>query len=146
MKKKKEQEQASAGLTNAGESENNVTRVMAWLMPWMEKTNGEEVLGDWEQTLTETMMVKILELWLSEDNRQLLAKFMQFYHPLDRAGLAYALVVWVMTGHKMQFKSAAATHHYKLMQQALKADMAELAFAGHMSYMIRKYGPKKVKR
>ena len=90
-----------------------------------------------------TMMMKLLGLWLTEESRYRLQKMLDFYHPVDRAAMAYALVVYVMTGTKMSFKSAVAKHHYKLACQMLKDDMPTLMFAGHMRYMIRKYGPKK---
>jgi hypothetical protein len=48
-----------------------------------------------------------------------------------------------MTGTKMTFKSAMATQHYKKFCQMLKEDMPTLMFAGHMKYMMRKYGPKR---
>jgi hypothetical protein len=59
--------------------------------------------------------------------------------------MAYALVVYVMTGTKMTFKSAMATQHFKTISQMLKADMPTLMFASHMKYMMRRYG-KKVKK
>ena len=57
--------------------------------------------------------------------------------------MAYALVVYVMTGTKMTFKSAMASQHYKTICKMLKEDMPQLMFAGHMKYMVRKYGKKK---
>jgi hypothetical protein len=42
----------------------------------------------------------------------------------------------------MKFKSAVAIQHYKIMRQMLIRDMPELMFAGHMKYMIRRYGKK----
>jgi len=122
-----------------------VSKMLEWLMPWAEKTDGEQAVGYWQDTLPTTMMVKLLELWLTEENRKRLQTILQFYHPLDRAAMAYALLTYVMTGHKMTFKTAVAKQHYKTMLEAIKQDMPELTFAGHMKYMMRKYGPKKVK-
>ena len=97
------------------EAENNqnseLGKVLQYLAPWIEKTNGEESL--------------------------------EYYHPLDRAAMAYGLVVYVMTGTKMTFKSAVANQHYKTICKMLKEDMPQLMFAGHMKYMIRRYGKKK---
>ena len=118
--------------------------VLQHLAPWIDKTNGEESVGSWETTLATKMMVKLLELWLTEESRQQVEKALEFYHPLDRAAMAYALVVYVMTGTKMTFKSAVATQHYKKFCQMLKEDMPTLMFAGHMKYMMRRYGKKKV--
>ena len=126
------------------EAENNqnseLAKVLQYLAPWIEKTNGEESIGSWETTLATKMMVKLLELWMTQDSRERVEKMLEYYHPLDRAAMAYGLVVYVMTGTKMTFKSAMANQHYKTICQMLKEDMPQLMFAGHMKYMIRKYG------
>ena len=109
----------------------------------MEKTDGEEPIGSWETSLASKMMVKLLELWLTPESREKVEEILGYYHPLDRAAMAYALVVYMMTGTKMKFKSAVAGQHYKICCQFLKRDMPELMFAGHMKYMIRRYGKKK---
>lgn len=133
-------------VANAADSDDyQVSKVLEWLMPWAEKTDGEQTVGSWQDSLPTKMMVKLLELWLTEENRERLQTMLQFYHPLDRAAMAYALLTYVMTGHKMTFKTAMANQHYKTMLEAIKQDMPELTFAGHMKYMMRKYGPKKVK-
>ena len=126
-------------------TENEISKVLECLAPWIEKTDGEESVGSWETTMATKMMVKLLELWLTQESRDEVAKMLEYYHPLDRAAMAYALVVYVMTGTKMAFKSAMATQHFKTIAQMLKADMPTLMFAGHMKYMMRRYG-KKVKK
>lgn len=129
------------------EAENNqnseLGKVLQYLAPWIEKTNGEESIGSWETTMATKMMVKLLELWLTQESRDKVAKMLEYYHPLDRAAMAYALVVYVMTGTKMTFKSAVANQHYKTICKMLKEDMPQLMFAGHMKYMVRRYGKKK---
>ena len=129
------------------EAENNqnseLGKVLQYLAPWIEKTNGEESIGSWETTLATKMMVKLLELWMTHDSRERVEKMLEYYHPLDRAAMAYGLVVYVMTGTKMTFKSAVANQHYKTICKMLKEDMPQLMFAGHMKYMIRRYGKKK---
>ncbi|MBR3547170.1 MAG: hypothetical protein IKN86_06350 [Bacteroidaceae bacterium] len=122
-----------------------LSKVLQYLAPWIEKTDGEESVGSWETTLATKMMVKLLELWMTQESREKVAKMLEYYHPLDRAAMAYALVVYVMTGTKMTFKSAVANQHFKVISKMLKEDMPTLMFAGHMKYMIRRYG-KKVKR
>ena len=126
-------------------TENEISKVLECLAPWIEKTDGEESIGSWETTIATKMMVKLLELWLTQESREKVAKMLEYYHPLDRAAMAYALVVYVMTGTKMTFKSSMATQHFKTISQMLKADMPTLMFAGHMKYMMRRYG-KKVKK
>ena len=122
-----------------------ISKVLQYLAPWIEKNNDEESIGSWETTMATKMMVKLLELWLTQESREKVAKMLEYYHPLDRAAMAYALVVYVMTGTKMTFKSAVATQHFKTICKILKADMPTLMFAGHMKYMMRRYG-KKVKK
>ena len=125
------------------EVENNeVSKVLQYLAPWIEKTDGEESVGAWETTLVTKMMVKLLELWMTPESREEVEKILEYYHPLDRAAMAYALVVYVLTGTKMTFKSAMATQHFKTISKMLKEDMPQLTFANHMKYMVRKYGKK----
>ena len=124
-------------------TEIEICKVLECLAPWIEKTNGEESIGSWETTLATKMMVKLLELWMTQDSRERVEKMLEYYHPLDRAAMAYGLVVYVMTGTKMTFKSAVANQHYKTICKMLKEDMPQLMFAGHMKYMMRRYGKKK---
>ena len=126
--------------------ETEISKMLQCLAPWIEKTDGEESMGSWETTMATKMMVKLLELWLTQESREKVAKMLEYYHPLDRAAMAYALVVYVMTGTKMTFKSAMATQHFKTICMMLKEDMPTLMFANHMKYMIRKYGPKRSKK
>ena len=137
--------EATTTETSSNVENNEVSKVLQYLAPWIEKTDGEESVGAWETTLTTQMMVKLLELWMTPESREEVEKILEFYHPLDRAAMAYALVVYVLTGTKMAFKSAMATQHYKSFCKMLKEDMPQLMFAGHMKYMIYRYGPKKIK-
>ena len=123
-----------------------ISLTLQYLAPWVEKTDGLESIGAWENNLATKMMVKLLELWITPESREEVEKVLEYYHPLDRAAMAYALVVYVMTGHKMEFKSAVAPQHYKGLCKKLKENMPELMFAGHMRYMLYKYGPKKNKK
>ena len=125
------------------DEEADVGLVLQYLAPWLEKTDGVESIGNWEVTLATRMMVKIMELWLTLESRARVERIMEWYHPLDRAAMAYALVVYVMTGRRMKFCNGAANQHYRMICQMLKDDMPTLMFAGHMKYMIRRYGPKR---
>ena len=142
---KRDMLQATATEKSSIEENAELSNVLQYLAPWIEKTDGEESVGSWETTLASKMMVKLLELWLTPDSREYVEEMLEYYHPLDRAAMAYALVVYMMTGTKMTFKSAVANQHYKTIREFLKRDMPELMFAGHMKYMIHRYG-KKVKR
>ena len=121
-------------------SNDELSKVLQYLAPWIEKTNGLESVGAWETTLATKMMMKLLELWLTQNSREQIEKMLEYYHPLDRSAMAYALVVYVMTGKKMTFKNGMANQHYKTICKMLKEDMPQLMFAGHMKYMIRRYG------
>ena len=125
------------------EQPSEISQMLQYLAPWIEKTNGVESMSDWETTLASKMMVKLLELWLTQESRERVEKMLECYHPLDRTAMAYALVVYVMTGTKMVFKSAVAKQHYKTTCKMLKEDMPQLPFAGHMKYMMRRYGKNK---
>ena len=119
-----------------------VSLTLQYLAPWVEKTDGLESVGAWENNLATKMMVKLLELWITPESKAEVEKVLEYYHPLDRAAMAYALVVYVLTGHKMEFKSAMATQHYKRFCKMLKEDMPQLLFANHMKYMLYRYGRK----
>ena len=125
------------------EEEYQTSMMLKWLAPWLGKTDEESTLGLWQDTLPTTMMVKLLELWLTEESRKRLQKMLQFYHPVDRAAMAYALILYVMTGRQMMFKSVVAQQNYNVMCEVMKKDMPELTFIGHIKYMVRKYGKKK---
>ena len=43
-------------------TENEISKVLECLAPWIEKTDGEESIGSWETTMATKMMVKLLEL------------------------------------------------------------------------------------
>ncbi|SHN09906.1 hypothetical protein SAMN04488494_0277 [Xylanibacter ruminicola] len=122
-----------------------ISLTLQYLAPWVEKTDGLESVGAWENNLATKMMVKLLELWITPESREEVEKVLEYYHPLDRAAMAYALVVYVLTGKELHFKSAMATQHYKRFCKMLKEDMPQLMFANHMKYMVRRYGPKKIK-
>ena len=76
-----------ATTTEIGSNEENseISKVLQYLAPWIEKTDGEESVGSWETTMATKMMVKLLELWLTQESRDKVAKMLEYYHPLDRA-------------------------------------------------------------
>lgn len=139
MKRNQKEVQEAAML----EDEDDLRAVMRYLAPWVEKTDGIQSIGNWETSMSSKMMVMILEMWLTEENREQLEDILKWYHPLDRSAMVYALIVYVMTGRRMELKNKIAQRHYKMFIEAIKDDMPELSFANHMKYMMRKYGPKK---
>lgn len=121
-----------------------LSKMMEWLMPWAEKTEGLQELADWEMKLPEVMMVKLLKMWLSDDNREKLDKVLHGYHPLDRAAMAYALLIFVLTGTKIHFNKALPEQHFKVLCRFIEADMPELSFADHLMYNLLKFGKKHI--
>ena len=121
-----------------------LSKMMEWLMPWAEKTEGLQILADWEMKLPEVMMVKLLKMWLSDDNREKLDKVLHGYHPLDRAAMAYALLIFVLTGTKIHFNKALSEQHFKVLCRFIEADMPELSFADHLMYNLLKFGKKHI--
>ena len=138
-------EATTTEISSTEEQHYEFIKMMECLAPWKEKTNDEESIGSWETTMATRMMLKLLELWLTEESRERIEQMLEYYHPLDRAAMAYALVVYVMTGTKMILKNGAANQHYRTICKMLREDMPQLMFANHMKYMMRTYGPKKIK-
>lgn len=120
-----------------------ISQVMQWLMPWEIKTGGAETIGDWEVSLSITMMKNLLDLWLTEEGKVKVEKMLHVYHPLDRAALIYAVLVYLFTGNRMNFKNVVVRRHFRAICNVLKEDMVELTFSDHLKRMLRKYGKKK---
>ena len=126
------------------ENDEELTKVIRYLAPWIEKNFGEESIGDWETTLATKMMMNLLKLWMTPKSRARVERILLFYHPVDRCAMAYALLVFLLMGRKMVFKSAVAKQHFKVLCEMLKDDMPELMFADHLKYILHHYGRKKV--
>ena len=58
--------QAKATETISNEENSELTNLLHYLAPWIEKTNGEESIGSWETNMASKMMVKLLDLWLTQ--------------------------------------------------------------------------------
>ncbi len=110
--------------------------MLHYLAPWIEKTGGKETIGYWEERLPSIMMEKILMLLLLPHSRRRVEKIMKFYHPVDRAALAYAVVVFVLTGHRMKFKSVVAQRHYDVAIGLVREDFSGLPFVDHLKFFI----------
>ncbi len=70
-------------------------------------------------------------------------KLLHVYHPMDRAAMTYAALVFILTGHKMEFKAIVAKRQFRVLCSVIKENMTELTFSDHMKYMLRKYGKKR---
>ena len=84
---KRDMLQATATEKSSNEENAELTNVLQYLAPWLEKTDGEEPIGSWETSLASKMMVKLLELWLTPESREKVEEILGYYHPLDRAAM-----------------------------------------------------------
>ena len=143
MKKKLEKNLVTLAPGEKEKDEYTLEQVVRWLMPWVNKTGGAEIIGDWEMTLPLAMMKNLLKLWLTEDGMIKAEKLLHVYHPMDRAAMTYAALVFILTGHRMEFKATLARRQFKFLCSVIKENMTELTFSDHMKYMLRRYGKKR---
>ena len=99
-----------------------LTQTMEWLMPWIDKTNQTEVVGDWEMNVPERMMRNLLNLFLTTRQRQKVEKVLQFYHPYDRATIDYALLLNRLTGYLPKPRNLLVQYQLDLLVNVMKED------------------------
>jgi hypothetical protein len=99
-----------------------LTQTMEWLMPWIDKTNQTEVVGDWEMNVPERMMRNLLNLFLTTRQRQKVEKVLQFYHPYDRAAIDYALLLNRLTGYLPKPRNLLVQYQLDLLVNVMKED------------------------
>lgn len=99
-----------------------LTQTMEWLMPWIDKTNQTEVVGDWEMNVPERMMRNLLNLFLTTLQRQKVEKVLQFYHPYDRAAIDYALLLNRLTGYLPKPRNLLVQYQLDLLVNVMKED------------------------
>lgn len=99
-----------------------LTQTMEWLMPWIDKTNQTEVVGDWEMNVPERMMRNLLNLFLTTRQRQKVEKVLQFYHPYDRAAIDYALLLNRLTGYLPKPSNLLVQYQLDLLVNVMKED------------------------
>jgi len=125
------------------EGEFTLRQVVKWLYPWYKKTDGVERVGDWEQTLPVVMMTNLLLMWLAPRHHDTVSRVLHLYHPVDRSAMVYALMVYLLTGQRMQFRKAVAKQHYDLIIGMFENDMRGLVICDHLKAMLKKYGRKR---
>jgi hypothetical protein len=86
------------------------------------------------------MMLALLYQWLSNDNRKAMNRLLQFYHPLDKAMLIYALLLYLMTGKLLKMNNIVAQRHYKQMVEYVDDDMVTMPSHKHLMRLYIKYG------
>ena len=110
-----------------------------WLRP-IKKEEIEQVELNEEFGLAGKMMLTLLFQWLSEENQKSMMRLLQFYHPLDKAVMIYAVLLYLQTGRLLKLKSAVAQLHYDLMVGYVDEDMVTLPSHNHLMRLYRKYG------
>lgn len=102
--------------------EYGLTKTMEYLMPWIDKTNQNEVMADWEMNVPELMMRNLLYLFLTTSQREKVEQALQFYHPYDRATINYALLLNRFTGYLPEPKKLLVQHQLHLLADLIKED------------------------
>ena len=67
-------------------------------------------------------------------------RLLQFYHPLDKAMLIYALLLYLMTGKLLKMNNIVAQRHYKQMVEYVDDDMVTMPSHKHLMRLYIKYG------
>ena len=86
------------------------------------------------------MMLTLLYQWLNADSRKEMERLLRFYHPLDKAMIIYAMMLYVTTGKRVKMNNAVAQHHYNLMVEYVDDDMCTLPSQKHLMRLYKKYG------
>ena len=86
------------------------------------------------------MMLALLYQWLNAQNRKAMERLLRFYHPLDKAMLIYAMLLYVMTGKRVKLNHAVAQRHYNRMVEFVDDDMCTLPSHKHLMRLYKKYG------
>ncbi len=123
-------------------NEQVIAQIVEWLCPWYDKTNGIGRINYWQKNIPVQMMTNLLCMWLTPKGKLKVLRVLRTYHPLDRAALAYALLIYVMTGTKLKPKSELPQRHIQELYDQVTNDMGELLFADHLKSMLEKYGKK----
>ena len=103
--------------------------VMAHLTHDMKPIREEEISQvemNEEFGLAGKMMLALLFQWLNAENRKAMDRLLRFYHPLDKAMLIYAMLLYVTT--------------YNLMVEFVDDDMYTLPSHKHLMRLYEKYG------
>ena len=112
-------------------------------------TDGMEPVGEEEMSQVEKneefglagkMMLALLFQWLSAETRKAMDRLLRFYHPLDKAMLIYAMLLYVTTGRRVKMNNAVAQRHYNLMVEFVDDDMYTLPSHKHLMRLYEKYG------
>ena len=118
-------------------------KVLNYLTNDMKPVKAEEVSQiemNEEFGLAGKMMLALLYQWLNAENRKAMERLLKFYHPLDKAMLIYAMLLYVTTGKRLKLNHAMAQRHYNLMVEFVDDDMCTLPSHKHLMRLYEKYG------
>ena len=108
------------------------------------KPVGEDEMSQVEMNeefgLAGQMMLSLLFQWLNEENRKAMIRLLRFYHPLDKAMIIYAMLLYVTTGKRVKMNNVIAQRHYDLMVEFVDDDMNTLPSHKHLMRLYQKYG------
>ena len=100
--------------------------------------------------MTKTVMLEATttEISSTEEQQYEFIKMMECLAPWkEKTNDEESIGSWETTmATRMMLKNGAANQHYRTICKMLREDMPQLMFANHMKYMMRTYGPKKIKR
>ena len=82
----------------------------------------------------EMLMKSLLWKWLDKDSHKRVEHFMRFHHADVRIHFYYAMLDYVMTGHKMRFEKPVQQWHFRLFCEMV--DESRFTVPSH-SWLIR---------
>lgn len=124
---------------SAAEKKQMMAQMTKCMKPIREEEISQVEMNE-EFGLAGKMMLTLLYMWLSQGNRKAMDRLLQFYHPLDKAMMIYALLLYLMTGKKVKLNNAIAQRHYDLMVEFVDDDMVTLPSHKHLMRLYKKYG------
>ena len=128
-----------AGPLTAAEKKQVMTQLTKGMKPIREEEISRVEMNE-EFGLAGKMMLTLLFQWLSNENRKAMNRLLQFYHPLDKAMMIYALLLYLMTGKLLKMNNAIAQRHYDLMVEFVDDDLVTLPSHRHLVRLYEKYG------
>ena len=139
MKRTRRNLVVSVNPLTAAEKKKVMTHLTHGLKPLREDEVSKVEMNE-EFGLAGKMMLALLYQWLSNENRKAMNRLLQFYHPLDKAMLIYALLLYLMTGKLLKMNNIVAQRHYKQMVEYVDDDMVTMPSHKHLMRLYIKYG------
>ena len=106
----------------------------------VKKSEMSQIEVNEEFGLAGKMMMALLYQWLSTENRAMMTGVLKYYHPLDRALLIYAVLLYLTTGKKLKLNCEMAQLHYDMMVHFVDEDLATVPSHRHLMRLYKNYG------